>query len=74
MTVWETAKVYEVVAKVRTEAIIAIKFYAEMWTNSISGADVLGPTRAVGARGGDEAARAGDICTGVGASADCTGL
>ena len=43
MTMWATTKVYDVVAKFWTVAIIARKCYAEMWTNSIGGADVLGP-------------------------------
>ena len=34
-------------------AIITKKCYAEMWTNSTGGADVLGPAGVVGARGGD---------------------
>ena len=55
MTVWATIKVCEVAAKVRTETIIAKKFYVEMWITFASGADVLGLARAGGARGGDGA-------------------
>ena len=43
IAVWAAEKVYDVVAKFWTTTIIARKCYVEMWTNSIGGADVLGP-------------------------------
>ena len=74
MKVWAVAKVYEVLSKVHTEDIINRKSCVEIRTNSIGGADVLGPTRAVKAQGGDEVVGVGGICTRAGAGATGTRL
>ena len=74
MKVWVAAKVYEVASKVHTEAIINRKSCVEIRTNSIGGADVLGPTGAVEARGGDGVAGVGGICTKAGVGATGTKL
>ena len=74
MKLWVAAKVCEVESKVQIEAIINRKSCVEIQTNSIGGADVLGPTEAVGARGGDGVAGVGGICKGAGASAIGTRL
>ena len=42
MIVWAVAKACDVVTKFRTATIITRKSYAEMWTKSIGGVNVLG--------------------------------
>ena len=50
-TVWATTKDADVVEKVRTASIIVRKSRVNMEICCGGGADVLGPTEAVGARG-----------------------
>ena len=53
--IWAAVKDAEVVEKVRTASIIVRKSRAYMGMCCGGGADVLGPTDAVGARGAEDA-------------------
>ena len=63
--VWAAIKDVDVAEKVRTASIIARKSQVDMEICCGGGADVLGPTEAVGAGGTRSAEDAGDVSNGA---------